>query len=107
MARDPLFADAIWQARCAAREETADRVRSLAPRALSVLDEVLANQTALATTRSKAAEIVLRRALNEPDEQDPPSGVRQHVDPLAAAMDEVLGREPTGEILWPAPEPNE
>jgi len=101
---EALFAEAVQQARRVAREETAAIVRGLVPRAVAVLDEVLADATAPPTARLKAAEIVLRRALDEPDEQDPPATVREPSDPLFAAMDEALGREPAGEILWPVEE---
>jgi len=98
---DPVFAEAVQQARRVAREETAARVRDLVPRAVAVLDEVLTDAGAPATARLKAADIVLRRALDEPDEQDPPAAVREPGDPLFAEMDRALGREPAGAILWP------
>jgi hypothetical protein len=97
----PLFGAAVQQARRAAREEAIATVRGLVPRAIAVLDEVLGDQAATAAVRLKAAEIVLRRALGEPGDQEPAVALREPRDPLVEAMERARGLEPTGEILWP------
>ena len=100
-----LFSQAVQQARRAAREETAAAVRGLVPRAVAVIDEVLSDETAPATVRLKAAEVVLRRALDEPGAHEPLVAVREPCsDPVTASVKRALGEEPTEAVIWPTPE---
>lgn len=73
--------------------------------AVAVIDEVLGDANAPVTVRLKAAEVVLRRSLDEPGAQEPPVAVREPCsDPVTAMLERTLGQEPSEAILWPAPE---